>query len=260
MKTVFQINEFPLHQFKAIGLYQENQLLLSSGEIQALLSGRRTSLLSLNNLTGKDFAIERLDARLSLHRKDNGELELFIHPIYKQVRHHPLLNAQEEEDLIRGNKTFIGKKIDQEEGRSTMFNVEYDTLTRSFVGYDVSKVQAPDRVNNMLLSEEEKSSFKRGELVTLPDGTRLMHRASEPKGMLSDRQSLVLSVLLDGGISYLLLRGIRALHDNALQLSHLTPAFQDAMNEMEGARKNENQRTIDHPLTVGESYQRKMSR
>ncbi|RYX78176.1 DUF4099 domain-containing protein [bacterium] len=240
MKTLFDVKELPLSQFEAIGVYHDKQLLLSPSQIQALLSGRRTDLISLHELKGEDFLIERLDARLSLRRQDSGELELFIHPIYKQPRLHPLLNQQESEDLISGKRNLIGKSVEQEEGRSTMLNIEYDPLTRDFVGYDVSKVQAPDQVNGMLLSQEEKSAFQRGDLLELADGTRLMHRASEPKGML-------------------LLRGINALSKNVEQRSHRTPAFNDAILEMEGARKSLN-RTAELQGPHLEHATRKMSR
>jgi len=114
--------------------------------------------------------------------------------------------------------------------------------TKDFVGYDVSRVQTPERINGMLLGEEEKSAFKRGELVELTDGTRVQHRASDPKGIRSDRKALVLSVLLDGGISYLLIRGIQSLRDGAIQVNHRSPAFNQALEEMQGA-KNIHQQT-----------------
>jgi len=173
MKTPFDVKELPLSKLEALGIYHDQQLLLSPSQVQALLAGRRTDLISLHEIKGADFLIERLDARLSLRRQDSGEVELFIHPIYKQPRVHPLLNHQETQELISGKRSFIGKAVEQEEGRSTMVNIEYDPLTKDFVSYDVSKVQAPDRVNGMLLSEEEKSTFRRGEVLELEDGTRL---------------------------------------------------------------------------------------
>ena len=234
MKSQFNISELPINELAALGIYRENQLLLEPEAISSLLSGRRTTLISLNELKGQGFSIERLDARLSLHRANSGAVELLIHPIYKHPRAHPLLNEQEMSALISNERAFIAKAVEREEGRSTMYNIEYDKITRDFVGYDVSKVQAPERVNGMLLSEEEKSAFQRGELIQLTDGTKLQHRASEPKGMISDRKALVLSVLLDGGISYLLLQGIRALGEDSPQIDHRTPAFNAALSEMEG--------------------------
>lgn len=236
MKTQFNISELPLAQFEALGIYQDRQLLLEPEEISTLLSGRRTTLVSLHDLKGKDFTIERLDARLSLHRTPIGEVELLLHPIYKNPRAHPLLSEGEMQDLISGTKPYVARAVEREEGWATMYNIEFDKLTKDFVGYDVSKVQAPERVNGMLLGEEEKSAFQRGELLELADGTKIQHRASEPKGILSDRKALVLSVLLDGGISYLLLRGIRSLNENMEQKDHRTPAFNSALAEMEGAK------------------------
>jgi len=236
MKTQFNISELPLAQFEALGIYQDRQLLLEPEEISTLLSGRRTTLVSLHELKGKDFTIERLDARLSLHRAPSGQVELLLHPIYKNPRAHPLLSEEEMQALISGARSYVARAVEREEGWATMYNVEYDKLTRDFVGYDVSKVQAPERVNGMLLGEEEKFAFQRGELLELADGTKIQHRASEPKGILSDRKALVLSVLLDGGISYLLLRGIRSLNENMEQKDHRTPAFNSALAEMEGAK------------------------
>ncbi|RZJ82536.1 MAG: DUF3945 domain-containing protein [Chryseobacterium sp.] len=115
--------------------------------------------------------------------------------------------------------------------------IEYDPVTKDFVGYDVSGVQTPERINGMLLGEEEKSAFKRGELIELTDGTRVQHRASDPKGIRSDRKALVLSVLLDGGIRYLLIRGIQSLRDGAIQVNHRSAAFNQALEEMQGAKK-----------------------
>ena len=259
MKTQFTISEIPLNQFEALGIYQNKQLLLEPSEISTLLSGRRTTLVSLHELKGKDFTIERLDARLSLHRSPSGEVELLIHPIYKTPRAHPLLSEEEMQALISGSKSFIGRAVQREEGRATMFNVEYDKLTKDFVGYDVSKVPAPERVNGMLLSEEEKSAFQRGALLELSDGTKIQHRASDPKGIRSDRNALVLSVLLDGGISYLLLRGIRSLSEDIAQKDYRTPSFNAALAEMEGA-KSPRQLDYGKPELTAESTKPKIGR
>ncbi|MFC3560166.1 DUF4099 domain-containing protein [Pedobacter jamesrossensis] len=250
MKTQFNLSELPLSQFEALGIYRDRQLLLEPEEISTLLSGRRTTLISLHELKGADFSIERLDARLSLHRQPTGAVELLIHPIYRNARAHPLLNNQEMQELISGSKSFIGKAVEREEGVAAMYNIEYDQSTRDFVGYYVSKVQAPERVNGMLLSEEEKSAFQRGELLELSDGTKLQHRATEPKGMLSDRKALVLSVLLDGGISYLLLRGINSLSGTQEQRDHKTPAFNAALLEMEGSKVLKQREFISPELQV----------
>jgi len=234
MKTLFHPNELPIEQLKELGIYHQDQLLLNPQEIQALLCGRRTDFISLREFKASGFEIERLDARLSLQRDQQGKVNLLIHPIYRDIKKHPLLDDLEMQELIEGKKHFIGKSIQKEEGRYSMLNIEYDSETKEFISYDVSSVQAPDLVNGMLLSQEEKSAFKRGEVLTMPDGTQLRHRAAESLGVLSDRKALIFSVLLDGGISYLILRGIRALNQGQPQVDYKTPSFLRASDEMQG--------------------------
>ncbi|TCD07701.1 DUF4099 domain-containing protein [Pedobacter frigidisoli] len=259
MQTLFSTSELPLSQLEKLGIYHQGQLMLEPDEISALLSGRRTELIPLRELKGDGFAIERLDARLSLARNTTGEIDVLIHPIYTQVLPHPLLSAQETQELISGNVDFVGKRVEREEGRSIMMNFEYDPKTREFVSYDVSEVQAPDLVNGMLLSEEQRSSFRRGETLKMPDGTMLQHRASEPKGLRSDRNALILSVFLDGGISYMLLRGIRSISEKVNQLDYQTPAFSRALQEMQG-QGPEQQEQIKLKVSQEANFMRGMSR
>lgn len=236
MKNLFDQHELPLKEMEDLGIYHKDQLLLDPHNIRALLAGRRTELLSLEGLRAENFSIDRLDAKLSLVRSPAGEVQVLIHPIYKQYRPHPLLTQEQMSNLIEGRDAYISKRIQKEEGKSSMLNIEYDRETKEFISYEVSHVQVPDLINGMFLSQEEKSAYQRGEQVKLADGTQVQHRASEPLGILSDRKALILSVLLDGGISYLLLRGINSLKDNARQVDYATPSFNSAYQQMEGQK------------------------
>ncbi|SER31205.1 DUF4099 domain-containing protein [Pedobacter rhizosphaerae] len=250
METPFNSADLPIDQLSRLGIYQGDQLLLDSSQVSALLSGRRTSLISLRDIKGDGFEIERLDAKLSLSREENGKVELLIHPIYKQPREHTLLTEMQMRDLITGKQDYISKLIEQEDGHSTLLNVEYDEQTREFISYHVSEIIPPDRVNSILLSEEEKSAFQRGESLELEDGTKLQHRATEPSGLLSNRKMLILSVLIDGGISYLLIKGISAFRQNPQQLDHHTASFERAVQQMRGeGLGNADQRILERQMT-----------
>lgn len=87
--------------------------------------------------------------------------------------------------------------------------IEYDPATRQFMGFDPRDVQAPKRVNCQKLMDEQKRKFKQGEVVELEDGTAFQVSTTDSKGIRSNRNALVLSVLLDGGISYLLMTGLQ---------------------------------------------------
>jgi len=241
MKTLFQQSQLPLEQLSTLGIYHQDQLLLNPEEIGALLSGRRTDLISLHHLKGEKFDIERLDARLSLHRDEHNEVDLLIHPIYHSPRKHPLLTESEMHELIRGKKDFIAKSIQIEEGISAMYNIEFDPVTNDFVGYNVPEVQAPDLVNGIMLDAEQKEAFKKGMLIELPDGTRFQHRVTQPKGLLADRRELILSMLVDGGISYLLIKGIQPLSTIRSQFDYHTAAFNKTLADIQGTRENSTQ-------------------
>jgi len=261
MKTQFQPSDLPLAQLEKLGIYYQDQLLLDPEEISALLSGRRTPLVSLHNLTGEKFEIERLDARLSLHKDEYNRVELLIHPIYHSPRIHPLLTELEMHMLIQGKKDFIAKSIQIEEGISAMYNIEYDPVTNDFVGYSVPDVQAPDLVNGIMLDLEQKEIFKKGGLVELPDGTRFQHRVTQPKGLLADRRELILSVLIDGGISYLLTKEIQPLTAISKQLDHRTPAFDKTLADMQRiAGKNTQERSLSQTAFIGLPANRGLAR
>jgi hypothetical protein len=89
--------------------------------------------------------------------------------------------------------------------------IEYDPQTRQFMDYDPKKIKVPEQINGENLSVEKKRKLKEGEVITLVDGTQVQIRTSDKNGLRSNRGLLVLSILMDGGLSYLLVTGIARL-------------------------------------------------
>lgn len=235
MRPLFEKNELPVIDLQKLGLYKDGKITLGAHDIDALLAGRRTDLVSIQNLRTDAFHIQQLDAKLSLQRYADGSVSLNLHPIYKQAVTHELLNEKEVEKLMSGELANVAKQVSLENGKKKILIIEYDAQTREFISYEPSRVQAPEKINGEQLSPEDKQNYQSGNVVELNDGTRVQHRASERNGMLSDRQALILSVLLDGGISYLLITGIRNLLANREeQKSQFTKGFEQALKEMKG--------------------------
>ncbi|MEN5196938.1 DUF4099 domain-containing protein [Sphingobacterium faecium] len=211
MKYPINENEMPLNELEKLGLYKDGGFSISPENIDALLAGRRTDMLSMAGLNIDGFAIRQLDAKLSLSRNTDGNIQLNIHPIYHEPQWHPLLSDDEEKALIAGEKHVVSKEQEIDGNKKKKIIIEYDDLTREFVAYEPDGVQAPIRVNGEELSEKQQEAFRNGEVVELKDGTKIQHSATDNKGIRSDRKRLILSVLLDGGISYLVFRGINNL-------------------------------------------------
>ncbi|RDC54346.1 DUF4099 domain-containing protein [Pedobacter chinensis] len=234
MKPLFLENELPVDGLSRIGLWKDGKPVLSSDDLRAMLAGRRTGLVTLENVQADGFLIKRLDVKLSLHRSDSGQVSLQAHPIHHEIQSHPLLTEKDMKMLTEGKVASIGKAVEGPDGKVQSLIFEYDAGTKEFISYIPNQVQAPDRVNGELLTKKQKEAFQFGEPVELSDGTTFQHRASEPNGILSDRIALVVSVLMDGGISYLLLRGLRnLLGDKKPQKDEYTAGFKMALAAME---------------------------
>jgi hypothetical protein len=89
--------------------------------------------------------------------------------------------------------------------------IEYDHRTKQFLSYNPREIKAPQQANGEELSPQQKKKYKEGDKVQLGDGTEFQLSPSSPKGIRSNNKGLVLSVMLDGGLSYLLITGIEKL-------------------------------------------------
>lgn len=238
MNTNYKMNELPLADLEKLGLYKDGKLLIPQEDRDALLAGRRTELISMHDLKADGFNLDQLDAKLSIVPDWDNKLTLKIHPIYKEPRLHPLLDDSEAQMLINGKLDMLRKTF-QDGDKKTILNFEYDPETKEFVSYDPKKVIAPEMVNNEKLTEKQKAAFRNGEVVGLSDGTKFQHRAGDKKAIRSDRIALIVSILLDGGISYLLLRGVKNLAkaEEAQKDEFYTAGYEQALKDMQVQQK-----------------------
>lgn len=235
-QQLFDVQDLPLVDLAKIGLIQESGLVLDREDIDALLSGRRTGMLRFENLNFDGFNIPALDAKISLKQGANGELELRMHPIYKKAEYPAWLTDTEAEKLEKGEAVNLEKMIFDDEGHLKDVLVEFDKETNEFIVTDTEKVQAPDKVNNEPLTPEQKERFRKGKEVELSDGTKFQFSAADPKGLRSNRLQLIASIVIDGGLSYVLFKGLNALFGHKQEKSaevNNSKGFQTAMREME---------------------------
>lgn len=235
-QTLFDVQDLPLDDLNKIGLIQENGLVLDREDIDALLSGRRTDMLRFENLSFDGFNIPALDAKLSIKPGPGGELELMMHPIYKKPEYPAWITDTEAEKLAKGEAVNLEKMIFDEEGLLKDVLVEFDKETNEFIVTDVEKVQAPEKVNNEPLTAEQKERYRKGKEVELSDGTMFQFSAAEPKGLRSNRLQLIASILIDGGVSYILFKSLNALFGHKQERSaevNNSKGFEAAKRKME---------------------------
>jgi hypothetical protein len=212
IKQVFNKRDIPVDELERMGLAKDGVVLLDVDDLNALLAGRRTDMLRLEHLELDGVHIEALDAKMSLRRAKDGQVELLLHPIYREPEVPSFLTSTQAEMLEKGEIINLQKMIFDDEGHAKEVLVEFDKDTNEFIITDTEKIQAPDQVNGVPLTEEQKEKYRKGKEVQVDqDGTTLQYSGTEKQGMRSDKLALIASILIDGGVSYMLYKGLNAL-------------------------------------------------
>jgi hypothetical protein len=211
-KEIFEEEDIPIAEFENIRLSKDGRITLDEHDLKSLLSGGVTDLLRLYDLQDGDSQIMHLDAKLSLERNEAGGLDLLIHPVYRDMMTPEYLTDSEAEKLAAGEVSTL-EKIIEINGLKKDVLIEFDKDTQEFVISDTERILAPDLVNNEELTPEQKRRFKKGQEVELQDGTKFRFSATTAQGIRSNRLHLIASLLLDGGISYMLYKGLKAMSD-----------------------------------------------
>lgn len=207
----YEEQDLPYEDLLKVGLAKDGKFNLSQDDLTALLSGRRTGMLRLQNLFSDGLHIPYLDAKLSLKPNADGDLDLLVHPIYKLAEKPSFLTDAEAEKLEKGEVPNVEHMIFDDEGNQKDVLVEFDKDTNEFIVTDETRILAPDRVNGEYLSLDQKERYRKGKEVELQDGTTIQYSATEKNGVRSNKLAFVASVLIDGGLSFALYHGLHAL-------------------------------------------------
>jgi hypothetical protein len=244
----YTFQALPLAELESVGLVKDGRFNVSQDVQEALLAGRRTEMLRFDNLESEDMKIPKLDAKVSIQPKEDGTLELLIHPIYKEASYPSFLNDMDAEELQNGQSSSISKIIPDGKGGEKEILVEYDGETKEFVITDSQMITVPDWVNNVGLTAEQKQRYRKGKEVELQDGTVIQHASTDSHGIRSNKLALVASIIIDGGISYVLCKGLNKLFNQpADDRGHakLSENYKEALTDMH-KQKNDLAHLVAH--------------
>jgi len=132
----------------------------------------------------------------------------------------PFLTDTQAEMLEKGEVPNLQQMIFDGEGNPREVLIEFDKDTNEFVVTDTERIQAPDEINDIPLTAEQKKRYMKGEEVETQDGTTIQYSGTEKQGIRSDKLALIASILIDGGISYLLYKGLHALYGKKQDQEH----------------------------------------
>ncbi|BAU51977.1 DUF4099 domain-containing protein [Mucilaginibacter gotjawali] len=232
-------DDLPIKDLETIGLAAGGQLLLNVDDLKALLSGRRTGLLELHDLEAENIRIKSINAKISLKPNEAGKMDLLIHPIYRKALTPDFLDDNEAQQLQKGEVATLLKTTLDNHGNKKEMLIEYDAETKEYIVSDTEKILAPDMVNNEFLTPAQKEAYRKGKEVEIADGTRFSYSGVDHHGIRSNKIALVASILIDGGLSYMVYKGLNALFNKKQDpktAEKLSPGYYNALKDIENQR------------------------
>lgn len=232
IRNIYTVQQLPMEDLHKIGLAHEGTLLLAEDDLDALLSGRRTDMQRLENLAMDGFRIPLLDAKLSLQPDKEGNLKLLLHPIYAEPLKPEYLTDSEAEALERGETVNLEKTIVDEQGNKREVLIAFDQDTNEFIVIDPEAIEPPEMVNEVPLTAAQKEQFRKGREVETDEGASVQFSAADKNGIRSDRLMLIVSIIVDGGITWALYKGIKAIAGKPQQ-NETGRNFEEALRRMQ---------------------------
>ncbi|MDB5145778.1 MAG: hypothetical protein JWQ66_4491 [Mucilaginibacter sp.] len=232
------MQDLPMEDLQKIGLVKDGQLLLDEDDLNALSAGRRTDMLRLENLAIDGLNISLLDAKLSLRPNREGKPELMLHPIYRKPEVPEFLTDTQAEMLEKGEVPNLQKMIFDGEGNPREVLIEFDKDTNEFIITDTEKILEPDMINDIPLTAEQKERYRKGKEVETGDGTTIQYSGTEKQGIRSDKLALIASVLIDGGVSYVVYKGLNYLFGKKAEKGNAHTVgrnYNEALKQMQNA-------------------------
>jgi len=146
-----------------------------TGNLEKMLDYRKTDLMPIAIKIDDETNI-RTDARFSLRKQEDGSFVPAVHPI----RHKPDLErpyfgitfteADKQNLLKTGN---LGRVVDAEfhQGEKTPILLSLDKLTNEFVAFRADRINVPEKIKGVELSDRQKSELSEGKAVYLDNMT-----------------------------------------------------------------------------------------
>lgn len=185
----FSINELSEKQLALLGLTKKDMLNMPPRTYSALMSGNRTSLIRFNNIQIPGLEVGSLEAKLSLERKEDGNVALRFHPI-NQIAKNTFNLTKEEIARLEDETNFISKQLPNGNG----YLIGIDKQTNEFVAVPKNSIEAPKKINGVELTADQSRDFKEGNDIKI-GGKTFRLNLSDELGISGKGNSSILSSL-----------------------------------------------------------------
>ena len=241
---IYERQDLPIGELQKVGLIQNGLLKLDEDNLDAMLSGRRTDMLRLENLMIEGLPIDSLDAKLSLKPNANGVLELRLHPIYREPQIPHFLEDDIAKMLEKGLLPNLPMTIIGDDGKPKEVLIEFDKDTCEFIVSDSGLIIPPEEINGVPLTPRQRERYRKGRAVDTRDGTTIVYSATTKEGIRSSKPRLIATVQINGGIAYVWYRNLQEIFGRQ-QDKQLGRNYEQALAEFRQAQARSTGAQID---------------
>lgn len=165
---ILPVENFPFDQFKLLGIDKDAVKKLPQTVLKALQSGNRTSLIQFN-----DFKVSEnsqpitLNAKLSIATDADGKPKLKIHPVNLEANNYLGLTEKEIAHITKDPLNVIPKMVLDKKGELIDSFVSLDTTTNEYIAVKRESIKAPEAINDITLTEQQRNDFKNGKPIQI---------------------------------------------------------------------------------------------
>ena len=155
----FKESDIPYQEFAKFGYSRDRILQLSKNDLDALLSGRRTSLLEVRRIEGIDKDLD-IQVKFSLRRDSNGNIKLMVHPVRESINNDIKLTVHELNKLKEDQ--IVIKKIEGEK-----YMIQRDKDNNELLKVKAKDIMIPTHIGHIELSSTQREHLKKGNPILL---------------------------------------------------------------------------------------------
>lgn len=137
-----------------------------------------------------------------------------------------------EEKTVQRNNFLISEYDKTKDLRNSNILIEYDENRKSFNILDANKIPLIEAINGQELTEQDNSDLKQGKEILLENDIKLKASPNSPALFESNKKLLIASILLDGGMSFLLIKGFQLMQKHIEDKKQAEVIKKDQVNKM----------------------------
>ena len=164
----FKLEQIDWNAMSNLGISKERLEKMSL--LDPLLKGYKTNELVPINLD-LGTSITRMDARLSLQTKEDGQVVVAIHGIRKEPQlnfpffGHEFTKEDKENLLKTGNMGRVVDLINPKNGETISSIISVDRLTKELIALRTDRIKIPDEIKGVKLDEQQKQTLAEGKAL-----------------------------------------------------------------------------------------------